>query len=147
MGAGGRRAGAGRPAGSKSAYKPRALRPYTAKQEKKILSKVSSAPEDLPLHFFLATMQDVYYNRKGEHEPMSFKQRFAAAVQAAPYVHPKLSSVEVKGNASEPLTLQSDIGQALVELAEMARNRAAIDLDAVELEPATLPAGDIKDRR
>jgi hypothetical protein len=141
MGAGGKREGAGRPAGSKGPYKPRKLKPYTAKQEKKILSKVSQAPEDLPLHFFLATMQDVFYDRDGNHQPMDFKQRFEAAVHAAPYVHAKKASVEVRGDETAPLQVQSDIGQALKQLAEMARTRSLADTgnNVIDLEPATLP--------
>lgn len=144
MAAGGKREGAGRPAGSKGPYKKREGKARTKVQTEKVLAAVSSDPKDLPLAFLLATMQDVMVDKKGKPVELSFKQRFEAAVAAAPYVHAKKASVEIKGDEAAPLQVQSDIGQALKTLAEMARSRTgdAMELKTIDLEPATLPDRD-----
>jgi len=141
MGAGGKRQGAGRPAGSKGPYKKREGKARTKVQVEKVLAAVSSEPKDLPLAFLLATMQDRMFKKDGSPEELTFKQRFEAAVAAAPYVHAKKASVEIKGDETAPLQVQSDIGQALKQLAEMARTRSLADTgnNVIDLEPATLP--------
>jgi len=70
----------------------------------------------LPLDYLLDVMNDAQ---------QALKDRLSAAIAAAPYVHPRLSSVELKGNTAAPLQVQSDIGQALRALAEMARHQSA----------------------
>lgn len=84
-----------------------------------------------PLDFLLDVMQN---------KDQKINLRMQAAVAAAPYVHAKLSSVEVKGDATAPLQVQSDIGQALAALAELARQQSGqvIDVlpaDVKEIEP------------
>lgn len=135
MSHGGKREGAGRKAGALQKIKPRKL------SAERIAAQLSLAPEDTPLHFLLAVMQDKLVDKDGQRVVVKFKDQFNAAIAAAPYVHAKLASIEVKGNSSEPLTLESDIGKALKEIAERARRiNKIIDHDPSEvLEPATLP--------
>ena len=49
-----------------------------------------------PLDYMLSILRD-------ESQPM--KERFAAAKEAAPYVHPRLAAVEHSGNAEKPLSI------------------------------------------
>lgn len=80
---GGKRAGAGRPKGAK------------AKRDwQKIQEKVAEGGV-LPLEFMLKVMR----NPKN-----SWAARQTAARDAAPYVHPRLSSVVHKGDLKEPVT-------------------------------------------
>ena len=136
MGHGGKREGSGRKAGTPNQFKKQ-IRMRTSK----VLEAVSLSPDQTPLAFFLAVMQNTLKDRDGKLVPITFKDQFEAAKEAAPYVHPRKASVEVKGDPTAPLTLQSDIGRALAELAEAARRRATIDVEAEVLEPATLMQG------
>jgi len=129
MARGGLRAGAGRKAGTSD------------KQMKKInvdrvMQSIGSGPDKTPLAFMLAIM--------GSAEA-KMADRIQCAVAAAPYVHPRLSSVEVKGDPAAPLQVQSDIGQALRALAELARTRDMIDVtyDQTVLEAGTVEHMDI----
>lgn len=146
MTAGGKREGAGRKAGTpnkpkikpRSEFKPRKL------SAERLAAQLSLAPERTPLNFLIKTMEDDLFDVEGKKIPIKFSQRLLAAIQAAPYVHPKLSSVEVKGDPSQPLTVQTEIGKALMELAERARGftiDGKAEADDV-LEPATLPEPD-----
>ena len=78
-----------------------------------------------PLDFLLDVMQN-----KAE----KINLRMQAAVAAAPYVHAKLASVEVKGDPAAPLQVQSDIGQALAALAELARQQSGQVIDVLPAE-------------
>lgn len=80
---GGARAGAGRRAGS----------PNKASAAKAAAVEASGLT---PLDYMLEVMRD-------EDEPADV--RLDAAKSAAPYVHPKLASVEHKGNAQHPVAL------------------------------------------
>lgn len=90
----------------------------------RVLSQATLDPAYSPLAFLLGVMQD---------DKQELPLRYQCAVAAAPYMHPKLSSVEVKGDASRPLQVQSDLGQALAALAELARTRQP---DMIELLPS-----------
>ncbi len=59
---------------------------------------VAAAKSDgiTPLEFLLATMRD---------ESRDYAQRLSAAKDAAPYMHPRLANVEVKGDAESPLEI------------------------------------------
>lgn len=139
MGHGGKREGAGRKGGT-TPIKPRKL------SAERLAAQLDVTPERTPLAFLLAVMRDELVDKEGKPVEVKFTHRLQAAIQAAPFVHPRLASVEVKGNASEPLTLQSDIGRALKELAERARQMKVIDAEAMDvLEPATLPEGQGRD--
>ena len=87
----------------------------------KIMNSIGSSPDKTPLAFMLAIMGS-------KQADIKMSERIQCAIAAAPYVHPKLSSVEIKGDTSAPLQVQSDIGQALKALAELARNREIIDI-------------------
>ena len=105
MGKGGARIGAGRKAGSKN-------RPTISLDK---INKISSlSPETSPLAFLLAVMQD---------ETKEHRDRVQCAIAAAPYVHARLASVEVKGDAVQPLRVESELGKALQVLADLARQR------------------------
>lgn len=125
MARGGFRAGAGRKTGTTD----KALRKVNVDQ---VLASIGSGPDKTPLAFLLAIMGSPAKDIK-------LNERIQCAIAAAPYVHPRLSSVEVKGDASAPLQVQSDIGQALKALAELARTREMIDITPEQetLEAAT----------
>jgi len=120
MGKGGARVGAGRKAGSKN-------RPTISLDK---INKISSlSPETSPLAFLLAVMQD---------EKQDHRDRVQCAIAAAPYVHARLASVEVKGDAVQPLRVESELGKALQVLADLARQREkpTITLLASEMSEA-----------
>ena len=117
MARGGARIGAGRPAGSKA----RGVR-----ITERMLAAVELSDKSNPLQYMLAVMQD---------EKVKVNMRLQAAIAAAPYIHPKLSSVEVKGDNERPLQIQTDLGQALAALADMARQR---DGQIIELLPSEI---------
>jgi hypothetical protein len=87
------------------------------------MNSIGSGPDATPLAFLMG----VVHLPDGT-EGVKLSDRIQCAIAAAPYVHPRLSSVEMKGDANAPLQVQSDIGQALKALAEMARTREAIDI-------------------
>ena len=115
---GGRREGAGRPTGSVS---QRGVR-----LSKQVLSNLELSNQINPLQFLLAVMQD---------DRQKPNVRMQAAIAAAPYVHPKLASVELKGDEAQPLQVRSDIGQALAALAELARMQHG---QTIELLPSEI---------
>ena len=118
---GGARVGAGRRAGSLG--KPRV-------SVDRVLANATLDPAYSPLAFLLGVMQD---------DQQTLTLRYQCAVAAAPYMHSKLSSVEVKGDPSRPLQVQSDLGQALAALAELARTRQP---DMIELLPSEVTTVD-----
>lgn len=81
MAKGGSRPGAGRPRGSRNKA--------TAAKAAEI-----AASGLTPLDFMLAVLRD---------ESAERDVRLDAAAKAAPYVHPKLANVEVKGNQDKPI--------------------------------------------
>jgi hypothetical protein len=83
----------------------------------------------MPLAYMLAVMNN---------DKETSSVRLQAAIAAAPYVHPRLASVEVKAENNTTLQIESDLGKALRELAEIARLRGPI-IDGEILEPATMP--------
>ena len=109
MAKGGFRAGVGRKTGTSD----REMRKVNVE---KVLQSIGSGPDKTPLAFMLGIMQS-------DQSDIKISERIQCAIAAAPYVHPRLSSVEVKGDANAPLQIQSDIGQALAKLADLARNR------------------------
>jgi len=109
MAKGGFRAGAGRKTGTSD----REMRKVNVE---KVLQSIGTGPDKTPLAFMLGIMQS-------DQSDIKISERIQCAIAAAPYVHPRLSSVEVKGDANAPLQIQSDIGQALAKLADLARNR------------------------
>ena len=123
MARGGVRVGAGRRTGTSD----RQMRKINVDQ---VLNAIGSGPDKTPLAYLLGIMSSPT-------DDIKLSERIQCAIAAAPYVHPRLASVEVKGDAAAPLQVQSDIGQALKALAELARNRT-IDL---EPEPDLLEAG------
>jgi hypothetical protein len=82
MARGGKRPGAGR--------KPGALNKRT--QE---IAAAATAEGMTPLEFLLNTMRD---------PTKEYAQRLTAARDAAPYVHPRLASVEHSGNQQNPVS-------------------------------------------
>jgi len=66
---------------------------------------------------------ETFFGGKIKHQ--SYKERVAAAIVAAPYIHPKLQSIAISGSDSEPLNVQTDISDALKAIAEMARTRSS----------------------
>lgn len=81
MAKGGSRPGAGRPRGSRNKA--------TAAKAAEI-----AASGLTPLDFMLTVLRD---------ESAERDVRLDAAAKAAPYVHPKLANVEVKGNQDKPI--------------------------------------------
>lgn len=68
----------------------------TLLQEAAVAERVAKCQEAgiTPLEFMLSVMRD---------ETKPFAERYAAARDAAPYQHPKLASVEHKGDPDAPL--------------------------------------------
>lgn len=127
MGRGGARIGAGRKTGTTD----RKLGKVSAER---VLNATGTGPDKMPLAYMLAVMNDK--NQKSS-------VRLQAAIAAAPYVHPKLASVEVKSEGQSSLAIESDLGKALRELAEITRLRSAVDVIEGEiLEPATMQGQD-----
>ena len=113
---GGARVGAGRPAGRTD------LEARGKRIQREINKKLALEAGKSPLDFLLLVMQD---------KDQKINLRMQAAVAAAPYCHAKLSSVEVKGDPAQPLQVQSDIGQALAALAELARQQSGQVIDVL----------------
>jgi hypothetical protein len=80
---GGKRPGAGRPAGSRN------------RRTKEQIA--AAAAGVLPLDYLLTIMRDP------EQKPAD---RMTAAISAAPYVHPKLATTTLKGDADAPVSLE-----------------------------------------
>lgn len=78
MSHGGKRAGAGRKKGSLS----------TRTQE---IAAAAASGGITPLEFMLSVLRD---------DKKTFDERFKAAIQAAPYIHPRLASVEHSGETT-----------------------------------------------
>lgn len=128
MARGGVRVGAGRKTGTSDSK----LRKFSVDQ---VLNSIGSGPDSTPLAFLMGVI-----HLPAGTEGVKLSDRIQCAIAAAPYVHPRLSSVEMKGDPAAPLQVQSDIGQALQALAELARNRNLIEIEA---EPALLePSSD-----
>jgi len=79
---GGKRPGAGRPAGSRN------------KRTKEQLE--AAAAGILPLDYLLTIMRD---------EEQKPADRMTAAISAAPYIHPKLATTTLKGDGKAPIPL------------------------------------------
>ena len=125
MARGGKRPGAGRKTGTSD----KKMRKFSVDQ---VLNSIGSGPDATPLAFLMGV---IHLPPEAE---VKLSDRIQCAIAAAPYVHPRLSSVEMKGDAEKPLQIQSDIGQALRALAEMARTRDLVD---VTPEPVLLERG------
>lgn len=100
---GGKREGAGRRAGSKNAA--------TIEREAEAAERVAAIKVAgiTPLEYFLAIMRD---------EKLPQHERFAAAKEAAPYVHARLASVDVSGGlALHHMTHE----EALAEMEKLAK--------------------------
>ena len=123
---GGARVGSGRKPGSTD-------RKFGKISAERVLNRTGTGPDAMPLAYMLAVMNDA-------EEKSSV--RLQAAIAAAPYVHPRLASVEVKNENTTTLAIESDIGKALRELAEIARLRGPV-IEGEILEPATLEEPDI----
>lgn len=126
MARGGRREGAGRKP------RPAGERRVTFSWDK-VAQAIELSPEKTPLAHLLAFMQN---------ESMKDTLRLQAAIAAAPYVHPKLSSVEIKSDQAAPMKVQSEIGAALASLAELMRQRKTIDGDVIDVDEKTTGRGD-----
>jgi len=100
-----------------------------------VLNSIGSGPDATPLAFLMG----IIHLPDGT-EGVKLSDRIQCAIAAAPYVHPRLSSVEMKGDVNAPLQVQSDIGQALKALAEMTRTRQVIDItpNSALLEPSSV---------
>ena len=125
---GGARIGSGRKPGTTD----RKLGKVSAER---VLNATGTGPDKMPLAHMLGVMNDT---------TQKASVRLQAAIAAAPYVHPRLASVEVKSDNVTTLSVESDLGKALRELAEIARLRdMGQTIEGEVLEPATLPEPDI----
>ena len=124
---GGARIGSGRKPGTTD----RKLGKVSAER---VLNATGTGPDKMPLAHMLGVMNDT---------TQKASVRLQAAIAAAPYVHPRLASVEVKSDNVTTLSVESDLGKALRELAEIARLRdIGQTIEGEVLEPATLPEPD-----
>jgi hypothetical protein len=86
MNHGGKRAGAGRPAGS------------ATKRTRKIANKAAIEGGELPLEYALSVMRD---------PTASQLRRDQMAIAAMPFLHPRLSSVAIKDDKPAPRTVNN----------------------------------------
>ena len=103
MPSGGIRPGAGRPKGSKQ-----------IRSAGSAIRATKAEGKPLPLDFLLASMNDL---------KLEFRERLAAAIAAAPYVHPRLASIQVSAEVKDTSKISQELMAALKSLAEMARTR------------------------
>lgn len=101
---GGNRPGAGRPKGSKQ-----------VRSSAPLIRRAKAAGKPMPLEYLLEVMND---------PEQGTRERLSAAIAAAPYVHPRLASVQVKGEIKDKRYLNGELFEALGALAEMARSRS-----------------------
>ena len=87
MGHGGKRAGAGGPKGRASKKRARVL---------KIAADYVRTGKITPLEIILSVMEQSWINK-------DIPAAMSAAEKAAPYIHPKLASTELKGDPQKPL--------------------------------------------
>ena len=104
MPSGGIRPGAGRPKGSKQ-----------IRSAGSAIRATKAEGKPLPLDFLLASMNDL---------KLGFKERLAAAIAAAPYVHPRLASIQVSAEVKDTSKISQELMAALKSLSEMARTRS-----------------------
>lgn len=129
MASGGKRIGAGRPAGAKNKVKHRKI------NVQEIMDRVGMGPDAMPLPFLLA----VVHAPEGD---VTMSERIQCAIAAAPYCHSKQATVQIKQEGGSILTVDSDLSKALHQLAEIARLREVPVIDGQILEPSTLGVGD-----
>ena len=115
MPSGGARAGAGRKAGVK-------LPKIRKINVDEIMNAVGTGPDKMPLPFLLAMMH------APEDNGIKLSERIQCAIAAAPYCHPKLASIEVKGENRSTMQTQSDLASALRDLARIARLRESVPI-------------------
>ena len=131
---GGKRIGAGRPAGSTD----RKIRKINVQE---IMDRVGTGPDKMPLPFLLAMIHAPPEEESG----VKMSERIQCAIAAAPYCHARLASVEVKTETRSTIQTQSDLASALKDLARIARLREAPVIDGDILEAAAsmdkMPAG------
>jgi len=135
MPAGGARVGAGRKAGTKM---PK-IRKIAVDE---IMNKVGTGPDKMPLSFLLAMMN------APESAEVKMSERIQCAIAAAPYCHPKLSSIEVKSDNRSTMKTQSDLASALRDLARIARLRdmtPIIEGDVLEKGTMDIMSGPVVD--
>jgi hypothetical protein len=117
---GGSRAGAGRKKGTTDSK----LRKFAVDE---VMRSIGSGPDKSPLAFLMSV---IYLPPEAD---VKMSERIQCAIAAARYCHPALAAVEVKKETHNHFTIQTDLGQALKQLAEMARTRT-IDLDPNDVE-------------
>ena len=120
MARGGARAGAGRKAGSPN----KAPRKFTVEE---VMRSIGSGPDRSPLAFLMSV---VYLPPEAD---VKMSERIQCAIAAAQYCHPRLAAMEMKKETHTHFTIQTDLGQALKQLAEMARTRT-IDADPMDVQ-------------
>lgn len=100
---GGRRPGAGRPKGSKQ-----------VRSSSGLIRAAKASGKSMPLDYLLDVMND---------PQQSQRERLSAAIAAAPYVHPRLASVQMSGEVRDTSKFSAELNEALKSLAKMARTR------------------------
>jgi hypothetical protein len=93
MPSGGKRRGAGRPKGARNRVKVEAFR-------------AAAATGELPVEYLLRIMRD---------PDAGWQRQDAAAAAAAPYLHPKLSSIEHSGEIARPTVIRAPSVAASVD--------------------------------
>ena len=101
MPSGGSRRGAGRPKGAKQ-----------TRSSGLSIRRAKASGKLLPLDFLIQTLND---------PSLEQRDRMAAAIAAAPYVHPKLASVQFKGDITDNSQISKELNDALISLSEMVR--------------------------
>ena len=103
---GGIRLGAGRPKGSKQ-----------VRSSAPLIRRAKATGKQMPLDYLLDVMND---------PEQAARDRLSAAIAAAPYVHPRLASVQVNGEVKDTTQMGVELKNALKSLAELARSQPCI---------------------
>lgn len=102
---GGHRFGAGRPKGSKQ-----------VRSSAHLIREAKASGKLMPLDYMLDVMND---------QQLGLKERLSAAMAAAPYVHPRLASVQVNGEINDKSHMSEELMEALRSLSELSRSRTS----------------------
>src|SRR5690242_14333633 len=124
-GHGGRRAGAGRPAGS--GWKPAIIKMRAISAEQK--AQIIASDRD-PMNFLLDVVSD---------ESLDIQTRLTAAVAATPYLHPRLSATQVQANHTVTRIDNAQLLDRISQRIEKLAAPAAIEIEAAADVPEEQP--------
>jgi hypothetical protein len=81
-----------------------------------LIREAKASGKLMPLDYMLDVMND---------QQLGLKERLSAAMAAAPYVHPRLASVQVNGEINDKSHMSEELMEALRSLSELSRSRTS----------------------